>query len=156
MGGGGDDSLIGGVGADTMVGGVGDDRYVVDNVGDISSEAADEGTDHVESSVDYTLGDHLENLTLSGSDSLSGTGNALNNVITGNTGDNTLSGLAGDDSIDGGDDNDTIYGHSGSDTVDGGAGDDYINTRTAPGTGLPDLVSLTRDMSVLCNTRYVR
>ncbi|NKF15152.1 calcium-binding protein, partial [Rhizobium phaseoli] len=43
-GGDGNDTLNGGAGADRLIGGAGDDTYVVDNAGDIVTEAADAGT----------------------------------------------------------------------------------------------------------------
>ena len=101
-GGAGNDSLDGGTGADTLTGGLGNDVFVVDNSGDIVIEALDEGTDAVQSSVTYTLTDNVENLTLTGSQALNGTGNALANLLTGNTGNNVLVGGAGVDTIDGG------------------------------------------------------
>ena len=54
------------MGADTLIGGEGNDTYVVDNIGDVVTEAASAGTDLVQSSVTYTLGTNLENLTLTG------------------------------------------------------------------------------------------
>jgi len=48
----------------------------------------------VRSAIDHTLGDNLENLTLTGNRGIDGTGNALANVLTGN---DTLIGGAGDD-----------------------------------------------------------
>src|SRR5678810_1200697 len=89
--------LTGGTGADTMVGGAGDDTYVVDNLGDVVTEQANEGIDTVQSSVNYTLGANVENLTLTGS-AVNGTGNSLNNILTDVSGvDNVLTGGAGDD-----------------------------------------------------------
>ena len=41
--------------ADTLIGGLGNDIYAVDNVGDVVTEKAGEGTDTVKSSVTYTL-----------------------------------------------------------------------------------------------------
>jgi Ca2+-binding RTX toxin-like protein len=95
-GGSGDDIIYGGTGADEMIGGEGNDVFYVDNVGDIVTENSNEGTDTVNSSITYTLGDNLENLTLTGSNNINGTGNDLNNKITGNSGNNRLIGGYGD------------------------------------------------------------
>src|SRR6185295_14138652 len=84
--------LDGGLGADTMAGAAGDDTYVVDEVGDVVSEAAGEGTDTVRSFIDYALGDEIENLVLGGTADLQGAGNALANTLLGNAGANTLDG----------------------------------------------------------------
>ena len=125
-GGGGNDLLDGGSGDDTMTGGTGNDTYVVDSSGDEVTESSSAGTDLVKSSVDYTLGANVENLGLTGSDSLKGTGNDLNNVITGNAGSNTLSGLAGNDSIEGRSGDDRLVGGSGDDSMSGGSGNDTL------------------------------
>nr|MCE2783137.1 hypothetical protein [Comamonadaceae bacterium] len=77
-GGSGHDTLDGGLGNDTMAGGAGDDTYIVDNTSDTVTEAVSAGTDTVQSAVNYTLGAHLENLTLTGATATIGTGNELN------------------------------------------------------------------------------
>ncbi len=112
----GDDTLDGGEGADAMVGGVGDDTYVVDNTGDVVAELAGEGVDSVKSSITWSLGDNLEDLTLTGSSAIDGTGNELDNIIVGNSAGNTLAGHEGNDLLDGGAGADAMSGGTGNDT----------------------------------------
>ncbi len=111
---GGNDVLDGGFGDDTMEGGTGDDLYWVESAGDTVTELAGEGNDSVASYVDWTLGAHLENLSLLGS-AVSGTGNDLANWIGGNALDNVLAGGGGDD---------VLLGGAGADTMTGGTGND--------------------------------
>jgi Ca2+-binding RTX toxin-like protein len=92
-------AINGGLGADTMLGGGGDDIYTVDNSGDVVTESAGGGTDSVRSSVSLVLSSEVENLTLSGSANLNGTGNASANRISGNAGNNILNGGAGSDTV---------------------------------------------------------
>lgn len=111
----GNDTLNGGAGADTLIGGTGNDTYVVDNIGDVLIELPDEGIDTVQSSISHTLLADFENLTLTGSAALTGTGNALNNLLTGNGAANLLIGLEGDDTLNGGGGADTLVGGIGND-----------------------------------------
>ncbi len=108
-GGDGNDILNGNAGSDTMIGGTGNDTYYVDIADDIVTEASDEGIDTVFSFVDWTLGANLENLTLTSSANLNGTGNELDNLLNGNNGNNTLVGNAGADTLTGGRGNDTLF-----------------------------------------------
>ncbi|MGQ0555814.1 MAG: calcium-binding protein [Nitrospiraceae bacterium] len=130
FGGLGNDVLNGGAGADNMLGGAGNDTYVVDNEGDRTVEGSADalgGVDTVQASVTHTLGFGIEHLTLTGSASINGTGNALNNVLTGNNANNVLSGLDGNDTLNGGNGNDVLRGGSGRDQLDGGAGNDRFD-----------------------------
>ncbi|MGE5546731.1 MAG: hypothetical protein ACM33T_07535 [Solirubrobacterales bacterium] len=111
------ETLDGGYGADAMAGNGGDDTYYVDNTGDSVTEIADGGEDTVYSSVTFTLGANVENLVLSGSAAINGTGNEGSNTIIGNSGINVLNGGGGSDVLSGGGGNDTFIGGSGFDTV---------------------------------------
>jgi Ca2+-binding RTX toxin-like protein len=91
-------------------------------------------TDLVRATVSFTLGAGIENLEMLGG-SVSGTGNAEDNLITGNGlnniliglgGEDTLNGGASNDRLEGGVDEDRLVGGTGADTVDGGAGEDVI------------------------------
>ncbi|HEY8118203.1 MAG TPA: Ig-like domain-containing protein [Methylophilaceae bacterium] len=125
----GPDTLDGGAGNDTLIGAAGNDVYIVDNIHDVVTEATSalSGTDLVESSVTWVLGANLEQLALTGSDNINGTGNILANTITGNSGNNSLNGGTGNDTLNGGTGNDTLDGGAGVDSLTGGNGDDtYI------------------------------
>ena len=101
-GGVGHDTLNGGAGSDAMLGGTGNDTYVVDVASDAITENANEGTDTVQSTLTWTLGTNLENLTLTGTTAINGTGNTAANTLTGNSGANTLTGAGGNDTYRGG------------------------------------------------------
>lgn len=114
-------------GAETLVGTDGDDIFVVDHAGDVIVEEDGAGTDLVRASVDFELrdfGHSLENLTLTGSADLRGTGNGGDNVLTGNSGDNALNGAWGNDLIYGMAGDDTLQDTKGVDTLIGGTGND--------------------------------
>ncbi|MDO5619961.1 MAG: G8 domain-containing protein [Paracoccus sp. (in: a-proteobacteria)] len=134
-------------GALVMMGGAGDDVYTVTKTTDIVDEATVRGGhvdagghDRVESSVTYSLDTHqgirfVEDLTLTGTAHINGTGNARANVLTGNSGNNvlrggngndTLRGGAGNDTLFGDNDHDWLYGGSGHDVLDGGGGHDRL------------------------------
>jgi len=164
---GGNDTLNGGTGADTMFGGTGNDTYVVDNAGDVVNETGGDGTDLVQSSVNFSLADpvhaigNIENLTLTGTGWINGTGNALDNVIIGNAGNNILVGLAGADTLDGGAGTDTAsYAASGAGvmlslaagiTGSGGdaQGDHLVNIENLTGSNFDDTLEGNAGNNVL-------
>ncbi|MFN6153672.1 MAG: bluetail domain-containing putative surface protein, partial [Dolichospermum sp.] len=120
-----------GAGIDTLIGGLGNDIYVVDSATDTITELANGGTDTIQSSVTYTIAAaNVENLTLTGTAAINGTGNDGNNVITGNGANNILNGGAGNNILNGGAGNDILTGGLGKDTLIGGLGVDRFDYRT--------------------------
>ena len=123
-GGDGNDYLDGGAGADQMEGGRGNDTYVLgtgfDQVIDIG------GSDTVRASFTFTLASNLENLVLTGSGRINGTGNGKSNDLTGNGNKNILNGLGG---------NDTLHGGKGRDNLTGGGGHDTFDYNSVSETG---------------------
>ncbi len=123
--------LDGGKGADTLVGGGGADTYILDNAGDVVTEALDADIDtiNVKFLSNYALIDNIENAVLGHTKALGLTGNALNNTLTGNSAANTINGADGDDTLNGGKGSgkDTLNGDAGNDTLNGGAGNDTLN-----------------------------
>lgn len=125
----GDDYLDGGTGVDHLEGGAGNDNYIVDDGSDVVIEAANGGTDQVQASASYALSANVENLFLTGSADIDGTGNDLDNYIAGNGGVNR---------IDGGGGNDTMVAGGGDDLLIGGAGDDKYVFDVSSGSDVID------------------
>lgn len=125
--------LDGGAGNDTLTGGAGADVYTVNSLQDVVVESSTvvSEIDQVHSSVNWTLGNNLEQLFLLGQNDLQATGNGASNLLSGNGGNNVLQGLAGNDSLLGGGGNDTLDGGSGNDTLDGGSGIDTASYASA-------------------------
>jgi hypothetical protein len=74
-------------------------------------------SDTLTANVTTTLPANVENLTLTGSANINGTGNAGNNKITGNSGNNQINGRAGIDTLTGGLGADTFIFQFGQSTI---------------------------------------
>jgi len=110
----------------------------VDAVDDSVVEAANGGTDRIESvTLSFTLPAHVEALVLvAASAARNGTGNGAGNQIDGNEfanvldgagGNDTIAGGNGDDTLEGGIGNDELAGEEGSDRLAGGEGNDTLS-----------------------------
>src|SRR5262249_50756476 len=130
-------TLNGGAGADTLIGGLGNDFYLIDNSADVISEAsASGGLDTINSSVTYSMvgAGYIENMLLTGTADINGTGNFAFNKIWGNSGANVLSGGAGDDQLDGQGDADIMIGGTGNDTFFVNDAGDVVTESAGEGT----------------------
>jgi Ca2+-binding RTX toxin-like protein len=121
-----------------MAGGLGDDVYIVGASSGAITENSGGGTDTVVSSVNYTLGANVENLTLTAG-GLTGIGNGDANTFVGSSGSDTLIGLDG---------NDTYYIQNWTDQVVEGSGvgsgtDTIISTISYALTLAPNVENLT-------------
>ena len=132
-----------------MKGGAGNDTYIVDNRYDKIVELVSSGTDTIKSSVSYTLSANVENLTLTGSNSINASGNGLKNILIGNTASNILDGGTGNDILNSGAGADTLKGGLGNDILTGGAGKDSFVFNTKLGSTNVDKI---RDFNVVDDT----
>ena len=106
------------------------------------------GTTAVACSASLIMGANLVGLTLLGTEDLSGTGNALANVIEGNKGANLIDGGAGADTLTGGAGNDTFVLKAGQ------ANGDVIGDFTGNGSAAGDSIKFDgfSSAAVLTNT----
>jgi Ca2+-binding RTX toxin-like protein len=131
-GGGGADTLVGGSGGDTMMGGSGDDTYFVEDVADVVTENAGEGTfDRVRTSVTYSLAagsevEVLEAAIPAGTTALDLVGNEFDNIVTGNAGQNTIVGGLGIDTLRGNSGGDVFVWASTAETLQAGDAADVV------------------------------
>ncbi|EOR05688.1 calcium-binding protein [Acinetobacter genomosp. 15BJ] len=139
----GNDQLYGGSGNNTLIGGGGNDTFIIESSTDTITENANEGIDTVQSSITFTLGSNIENLTLTGTSTINGTGNSLANILVGNSANNTLNGGAGNDSLMGGAGNDKLLGGNGHDVLNGGAGSDQYTGGAGADTVIYQLLVIT-------------
>lgn len=159
---GGNDYLDGGTGADAMSGGDGDDTYIVDDPGDTVWESTGPGlnprptggVDKVFASVSFVLpsayknGGWVENLTLTGTGDINGTGNAVANEITGNSGKNVLNGMGGADTMRGLGGDDTYYVDDLGDKIVDTGGTDRVLTSVSYSLGASVQIEMFTTTSV--------
>lgn len=152
-GGAGNDVLDGRGGTDTLNGGAGNDTYIMSATGDKIVDAS--GIDKIYASVTMSLVSYsaVENLVLTGSGNISGTGNGLANILNGNGGNNVLNGVGGNDTINGGVGADRLYGGLGNDNLTGGVGTDaFVFNTTLNSSSNVDTIS---DFSVADDTIWL-
>jgi Ca2+-binding RTX toxin-like protein len=123
------DTLSGGAGDDTMRGGDGGDVYFVGSDFDRVIEVAGAGLDIVNATVSYSaVGQHIEQIRLTGASNINATGNELSNLLQGNGAANVLDGRGGADTMIGGGGGDTFYVDDVGDVIqdDAEAGVDHV------------------------------
>jgi serralysin len=136
--------LAGGAGADQFAGGLGNDVYLA-GAGDVVTEAANAGTDEVQTALAaYTLDANVERLTGTSGAGQTLTGNGLSNLITGGAGNDVIAGGSGADMLAGGLGND-VYTMDTSDTIveAANAGIDEVRTAIAAYTLGANVENLT-------------
>ncbi|MBX9608029.1 MAG: hypothetical protein K2Y51_17545 [Gammaproteobacteria bacterium] len=150
----GNDLLDGGLGNDKLVGGAGNDVYVVTSARDTLVDSA--GIDAVKASFNFTLAAGFENLRLTGTADIRGTGNALANTLVGNAGDNTLSGGDGRDQLFGGlGDDIALPGDDRlGDIIDGGGGNDTVSYANASSLAIVSLEVNANNLGVALGDVY--
>ena len=112
-----------------MYGGLGDDTYItLSSSKDRIYENAGEGIDTVKTEWFYALPANVENIILTGTLSVSATGNSLDNVVVGNSAKNMIEGLGGADEMWGGAGND-MFVLQGNDQIMDFAEGDYFDLR---------------------------
>lgn len=117
----GNDTLDGGIGADKLYGGQGNDLYYVDSAAEWVIENLGEGIDTVVTSVNFTIGNNVENIILNPG-AVNVSGNYMDNFIYGNAASNRIICGSGSDSVHAG---------AGNDTINSGTGGDYFYFETA-------------------------
>ena len=115
-------------GLDTLIGGAGNDTYWIDALADVVIDSA--GIDKILATASCSLENYkdIENLTLTGTRNINGTGNTLANSILGNSGNNILDGGKGADILEGGAGNDSYVLGADYDTVIDISGRDTITS----------------------------
>lgn len=132
----------------------GNDTYIIDRSGIAAYETINNGTDTVKASADYTIGDHIERLVLTGKANIDGTGNSGDNTLQGNAGRNTLDGWGGNDMLKGraGADIFVFSYHGGSDEIlDFKTGEDRIDMRGWSGSGYENFADVKANATEMGN-----
>ena len=131
-----DNILIGNSAANVLEGKAGNDTYYV-GAGDTVNEGVNAGSDTVVADVTWTLGANLENLILTGTGAINGTGNTLDNVVVGNGAANSLNGASGRDTMIGGGGDDIYYVDNSGDQIVEQASGGYDRLYTLVSASLP-------------------
>lgn len=146
--GGGDETLISGTGSATMQGGSGNNLFVVDNINTLIEASSSANSNVVESSVDFSAPDYIDELDLAGSGNLHAVGNGTGMVIRGNDGNDTLDAGTGNNTVYSGTTNTTMIAGAGNDILNGdgennlfviNAGSGNVQINDAAGTNIVDL-----------------
>jgi len=144
--------------SNVLAGNAGDDTYVVYAAGDQVVEKLGEGTDTVQSSVNYALPDNVERLVLTGAAAINGTGNSGANTIIGNGAANVIIGGGGTDTLTGGAGADVFKFLALSDSPTAASGDHITDFHGVKGMGAQgdkmDLSAIDANSGTLANDAF--
>ena len=119
----GSDTLVSGsTGADSLVGGTGADVFVVKSTSDIVSVSTANTNDTIQSAVSYSLPTNVQYLVLTGTATVTGSGNGTTDLIVANSGTDTLTGGTGIAVLEGGSGHDTLRAASNQAALIAGSG----------------------------------
>lgn len=148
---GGNDQLDGGSGADTLYGGSGNDRFIVRDTTDVIRELSGDGIDTVQTAMSYSLAtvNNVENIILTGADSVNATGNSLDNLLVSNLGANQLAGGAGSDTASFELSTASVTASLITNTASGNGADTLISIENLTGSVFADILTGNDDDNIL-------
>lgn len=151
----GNDTLISGTAIDSLTGGTGSDTFVVNNASDVITASSSAALNAIDTTVSYTASANVQDLVVTGTGSITATGNTTSDLIVGGSGNDSLVAGTGAAVIEAGTGATTLkdtasanalIAGSGNDTMTGGTGVSFM----AAGVGT-DTITLGAGVAVVAD-----